>query len=109
MIKIIISCHATSHLLTYGDDRAMAEAELSKIIPLLGRDRWGKNGKEENPTHTVLCPTGNVTIVLEKVEVARLVDSEVNDKLHHEQNDRAIERELDWRRKLAAENLLQVR
>lgn len=105
MLTLMISCHALTHTLAFGDDRAAAQAELDRLIPLLGRDRWGKNGKEEEPTHTIHCPTGDVTVVLEKVEVVRLLDAEADAALYHSHNEtndnKDIARNIKMRRALA--------
>jgi hypothetical protein len=110
MIKILVSCHVSTHSVVFGDDRAAAEAELAKLVPLIGRDRWGKNGKEDEPTHTIKCPTGDVTVVLEKVEVARLLDTDADEVIHNSFTDKSYERdlarELDYRRRLAAEGFV---
>jgi hypothetical protein len=106
MFKILVSCHATTHTILFGDDRALAEAELAKLVPLIGRDRWGKNGKGDEPTHTIKCPAGDVTVVLEKVEVARLLDTDADHGLHELAADREyayrLGKEIEFRKGLAS-------
>lgn len=105
MIALLIGCHAQSHVLAFGNDREGAERELAALQAVMGRDRWGSNGKENNPTHTFKCPTGDVTVVLEKVEVVRLVDKNVEAEILAEaqakQDERDMSRELRWRGALA--------
>lgn len=102
MFKILISCHAQGHVVAFGDDRVMAEAELAKLVPLVGRDRWGKNGKADEPTHTIKCPTGDVTVVLEKVEVVRLLDTDADNRIYADANERNIQRDLAVMERFAA-------
>ncbi len=107
MIYLLIGCHAQSHKIIFGEDRAGAEAELAKLQERLGQDRWGKNGKEAEPTHTVNCPTGDVVLVVEKVEMARLIDNAKDIELHRPDDDFSfdlqLERTIKYRRALAAE------
>lgn len=94
MIELQIACHAQTHRVPF-TDRATAQAELDKLIPLLGRDRWGSNGKDNEPTHIINTPEGSFVVVLEKVEAARLVDHEVADGIFEAEKLRADARSLD--------------
>lgn len=87
MIKMIVGCHAQTHALAYGDDCEMAQKELAELIARLNEDRWSTNRKD-SCTHIIKCPTGDTAVVLEKVEVARLVDTETDAKIHKPDVDR---------------------
>src|SRR6266851_7948653 len=106
MIKILVSCHMQTHTVPFGSDRSAAEAELARLVPLIGRDRWGKNRKEEEPTHTIRSPVGDMTFVLEKIEAVRLLDSDADWEIYKAENDRAIAKDMEHRSMLAAEGLL---
>jgi|ERR1017187_2097948 hypothetical protein len=73
MFNLQVSCHAMSHNCVF-IDKASAEVELANLQTALNEGRWSKN-REEKPTHTIKCLLGDVVVVLEKVEVVRLVDS----------------------------------
>lgn len=110
MIILDIGFHATTSHVHFGDDRAAAQAELDKLTPLIGRDRWGKNGKEDEPTHTIKAPMGDVVVVLEKVQIARLRDTSCFEAEFEAEKDKEHQRALDqdfaYRQRLAAVGLL---
>jgi hypothetical protein len=60
-------------MLPYGDNRAAAEREHERFKARLKEERFGKN-RSEDSTHTVKCPAGDATFILEKVEGVRIVD-----------------------------------
>jgi len=104
MYTLAVAMHAQTHIVRF-DDKAAAEAELAKIKPLIGQERWGKNG-EASPTHTITAPDGDVVVVLDKVELVSLVDEETGfaklDALNDKRDAVEIERKLRYRRALQA-------
>lgn len=110
MIELHISFHGQTHRVAFGADRAAAQAELDKLVPLLGRDKWGSNGKPEAPTHIVKAPSGDMAVVLEKIESARLIDCAENDNLYRPEWDAHDEEKMDrlirHRKRLQAEGVL---
>src|SRR4051794_14881109 len=109
MIELHIGFHGQTHRIAFGD-RAAAQAELDKLVPLLGRDKWGSNGGKEEPTHTIKSPTGDFAVVLEKVETARLIDTTENDNLYRPEalaaDDENLERIIRHRKRMHAEGVL---
>lgn len=109
MIELHIGCHAQTHRIAFAD-REAAQAELDRLIPLLGRDKWGSNGKSEAPTHTIKCPAGDVALVLDKIETARLIDTTANENLYRPDanalDDENIERVIRHRKRLQEAGVL---
>lgn len=109
MIELHIGFHAQTHRIAFGD-RAAAQAELDKLLPLLGRDKWGSNGKPEQPTHTIMSPTGDIAVVLDKVEIARLVDTNAHADLYRPEmlaaDDDNLERLIKGRKRMQEAGVL---
>lgn len=100
MYTLLVAMHAQTHVIAF-NEKAEAEAELAKLRPLIGQERWGKNG-EASPTHTIAAPDGEVVVVLDKVEMARVVDEAATfaraDALTDRRDAIEIERKLRIRR-----------
>lgn len=108
MILISISCHVTTHRVAF-PDMDSAKREYDKLVPLVGRDRWGSNGKSEEPTHTIDAPTGPVTVVLEKVELVRLIDEDADEAIFADENAKNQEKQFAWLKRLKDADLLPTR
>lgn len=89
MFFLQVSMHAQTHQVFF-ENEVDANTELAKLLPKLGQERWGKN-REESPTHTISSPIGDVVVVLEKVEMARVInadlDHEVGEKIRAKRDD----------------------
>jgi hypothetical protein len=72
MFTLEIGCHATTHRAIF-PTLEEAQAQLDLLQPKIGHRFYGKNAETEH-SHTIKCPTGDVVVALEKVEVARIVD-----------------------------------
>lgn len=93
MVIMQVGCHAQTHQIWF-DDLATAQAELDKLRAVMGRDRWGSNGKGEEPTHIIKSPAGDVVVVIEKVELAKIHDTDIEATLSEVERDKELGRKI---------------
>lgn len=71
---IEVNMHAQT-LRQFYYDKETAEAEVAKIVPLLGIPSYSsKRNDSSSETHTIAGPMGDLNVVLDKVEAVRVID-----------------------------------
>lgn len=101
MFMLEIGCHVTLHRIPF-ETKEEAYAQLEALRPHLGKDYLSRND-QENKTFTIRSPSGDVVVVCEKVEVARVSETSMFNAMVRETDDASwdvqVQREI--RRKLA--------
>lgn len=101
MIVLTVNTEMMTHTLNYGRDRDMADAELDIL-----RSRMEEKYSNDSRTHKIDCPVGPVVVDINRVLVARIIDTDVDRELYaaeiEERDTLAIERDLRHRRALQA-------
>ncbi len=110
MIVLLIGCHAQIHRINFGGDREAAETQLSSLKEILNKERWGSNGREQERTHTIKSPAGDVVVIIDKVEIARIVDCMADRAItateYTTARQLALDADFDYRKRLADAGLL---
>jgi hypothetical protein len=91
MFILSVACHAQTHNIAF-DDQATADAALAALEARLKEEKWDKNRAEE-PTHRITSALGDVVVVLDKVELARVVDFAKDHELSEATLDKRAEGE----------------